>query len=241
MVDITKFYEMALRKLFRDFDVDNNGFIDAPELCQLIANATGNAGIYQPLTMYESELFLQSSIKSKRRREETNVHDIVLEENKFIKTMMKYGKSSSSVGIGYSNEVEENLIAEQLFQSKNVHVGGGGGGGSGNGSGSGGTGNSANERMTKKMNQFVTLAKRRLERRAVSLYQLFHSYCGTHYVNVRNEWVKEVVDLNDLYHMMCDVANGRRDEEPTRSDVKQFIESMDANGDNHLQVKEFLT
>ena len=46
----------------------------------------------------------------------------------------------------------------------------------------------------------------------------------------RNEWVKDVMDLNDLHAMMCDVANGRRDEEPTRIDVKQFIESMDANG-----------
>ena len=58
---------MALRKLFRDFDIDGNGFIDAPELCQLIANSTGNAGVYQPLTMTEAELFLMSSIKAKRR------------------------------------------------------------------------------------------------------------------------------------------------------------------------------
>jgi len=60
-------------------------------------------------------------------------------------------------------------------------------------------------------------------------------------VNTRNEWIKDVVDINDLHHMMCDVANGRTDEEPSRSDVKQFIESMDVNGDNHLHVSEFLT
>jgi Ca2+-binding EF-hand superfamily protein len=216
MVDITKFYEMALRKLFRDFDIDQNGFIDAPELCQLIANATGHAGIYQPLTMQEAELFLLSSIKSKKRREETNVHDIVLEENKFIKTMMKYG--------GHSNNLNE--AEDHLFSSKSTR---------------GSTLISAQQRMTKKINQFVALAKRRLERRSVSLYQLFHSYCGTHYINTRNEWIKDVIDINDLHHMMCDVANGRKDEEPSRTDVKLFIESMDSNGDHHLQVKEFLT
>ena len=73
------------------------------------------------------------------------------------------------------------------------------------------------------------------------MYQLFHQYSNTHYIASRQEWIEGVIDLNDLFHMMCDVANGRRDEEPTRTDVKQFIESMDANGDNHLQVQEFLT
>ena len=61
LVELSKFYEMALRKLFRDFDIDKNGFIDAPELCQLIANATGRAGVYQPLTLQEAEAFLTSS------------------------------------------------------------------------------------------------------------------------------------------------------------------------------------
>ena len=129
---------------------DNNGFIDAPELCQLIANATGNAGIYQPLTMQEAELFLLSSIKAKRRKD-TNVHDVVLEENKFIKTMMKYGHGNT---VGNSNEAEE-----KLFSSSSA-VGS---------SGSSSSTISAQQRMTKKINQFVTLAKRRLERRAVSL------------------------------------------------------------------------
>ena len=218
MVDLQKFYEMALRKLFRDFDIDQNGFIDAPELCQLIANATGNAGVYQPLTMHEAELFLLTSIKAKHRNN-TNVHDIVLEENKFIRTMMKYDQSSMA-----DNLAEHALSTSATNTSK--------GGISTVG---------AHQRMTKKIHQFVMLAKRRLERRSVSLYQLFHQYSGTHYVAGRSEWVKDVVDINDLHHMMCDVANGRLDEEPTRIDVKQFIESMDSNGDNHLQIQEFLT
>lgn len=229
MVDLEKFYEMALRKLFRDFDIDQHGFIDATELCQLIANATGNAGIYQPLTMKEAELFLLTSIKVKRRKDVVDVSEIVLEESKFIKTMMKY--SSTNVADNFAEHTLLTSSSSSSSSSSSTSMGGG------HSIGSVG----AHSRMTKKINQFVVLAKRRLERRSVSLYQLFHQYCGTHYVSSRNEWVKNVMDLNDLHAMMCDVANGRRDEEPTRIDVKQFIESMDANGDNHLQVKEFLT
>ena len=58
-------------------------------------------------TPQEAELFLLSSIKAKRRKD-TNVHDVVLEENKFIKTMMKYGHGNT---VGNSNEAEEKLFS----------------------------------------------------------------------------------------------------------------------------------
>ena len=155
MVDLEKFYEMALRKLFRDFDIDQNGFIDAPELCQLIANATGNAGIYQPLTMKEAELFLMTSIKMKRRKDVMNVSEILLEESKFIKTMMKYSSSSSY------------HVADSFAERSGGDLTGGSP-----------SSVSAHQRMTKKINQFVMLAKRRLERRSVRYVVLELLFCG---------------------------------------------------------------
>jgi hypothetical protein len=179
MVELSKFYEMALRKLFRDFDVDNNGFIDAPELCQLIANTTGRAGVYQPLTLQEAETFLASS----------NRHgDRVIEEGRFIKYMIKYGNNNLS-----------DSLAGHAFGTKGVTAG---------------TGNSmlGHERMTKKIYQFVSITKRRLERRAVSLFQLFYQYCGTHYVASTGAWATDVLDQGDLFNMMNDVARSTDEE-----------------------------
>lgn len=184
LVELSKFYEMALRKLFRDFDIDKNGFIDAPELCQLIANATGRAGVYQPLTLQEAEAFLISS----------NRHgDRVIEEGRFIKYMMKHGNNNLS-----------DSLAGHAFGTKGA---------------SAGTSNSMllHERMTKKIYQFVSITKRRLERRAVSLYQLFYQYCGTHYVASSGTWVKDVVDQNDLHNMMTDVARSSDEEVRARN------------------------
>lgn len=162
MVDLEKFYEMALRKLFRDFDIDQNGFIDATELCQLVANATGNAGIYQPLTMKEAELFLMTSIKMKRRKDVRNVSEILLEESKFIKTMMKYSSSSSSSSYHAVDSFAERSGGDLTGGSPSSV--------------------SAYQRMTKKINQFVMLAKRRLERRSVR-YVLMN-YCFRSFQNI---------------------------------------------------------
>lgn len=179
LVDLSKFYDMAMRKLFRDFDEDNNGFIDAPELCQLIANATGHAGVYRPLTLQEAEAFLVSTNRK---------GDRFIEESKFIKYMIKYGKNSLS-----------DSLAGHAFGTTGS---------------SASTSNSmlGHQRMTKKICQFVRITKKRLERRAVSLYQLFYQYCGTHYIARTGTWAKNVINEDGLYEMMADVARSQDEE-----------------------------
>ena len=89
---------------------------------------------------------------------------------------------------------------------------------------SAGTSNSMllHERMTKKIYQFVSITKKRLERRAVSLYQLFYQYCGTHYVASSGTWFKDVVDKSDVDNMKTDEAPTKDEQERARNSSGLF-------------------
>ena len=196
VIDLRMFQEMALRKVFRDYDVDKNGTMNAHEIRDMILNYQAGTGIYRPPTILEAEVFIKHVLGPEE--EDANV----LGEREFIRGMM--------------NTVEKKMHRNTQVTDANLL------------------------RALKKVEQFASTIVERLELRALTLYSLFQKYSNTHFVKKRNAWVKNVIDISDLFRMMTDYCSSPK-YRPTQEDVFQFMQSMDSNGDMNLQAREFLS
>ena len=196
VIDLRMFQEMALRKVFRDFDVDKNGTMNAHEIRDMILNYQAGTGIYRPPTILEAEVFIKHVLGP----EEEGAN--VLGEREFVRGMM--------------NTVEKKMHRNTQVADANLL------------------------RALKKVEQFASIIVERLELRALTLYSLFQKYSNTHFVKKRNAWVKNVIDISDLFRMMTDYCSSPK-YRPTQEDVFLFMQSMDSNGDMNLQAREFLS
>ena len=74
------YQELALKKVFNDFDADNNKYIDAMELRLMTCDYEDGTEIYQSLTQEDAELYLELVDKT---------GDKLLDENQFVSCMME--------------------------------------------------------------------------------------------------------------------------------------------------------
>lgn len=74
------YQELALKKVFNDFDADNNKYIDAMELRLMTCDYEDGTEIYQSLTQEDAELYIELV-------DETG--DKLLDENQFVACMME--------------------------------------------------------------------------------------------------------------------------------------------------------
>ncbi len=82
VIDLRMFQEMALRKIFRDYDVDKNGTMNAHEIRDMILNYQAGNGIYRPPTIIEADAFIKNVLGPDE--DDANV----LGEREFIRGMM---------------------------------------------------------------------------------------------------------------------------------------------------------
>lgn len=96
-----------------------------------------------------------------------------------------------------------------------------------------------NRLIVMKVFQFVKNVRKRLDRRAAFLYQLFTDYSQPKYVAERSEWVKDVLGTDEVYSMMCDIVQNDR-KKPSEENVLEFMRSVDKSGDLFLSQGEFI-
>ena len=201
-VDLKQFEEMAVRKVFRDFDDQNVGYLDSVGLHTMMVEVMGSEGarqLYQAVTLTEAEKFLKGLDSDE---------DGVIDEKEFVQYMMDLARSA-----------KRNAPLPANASNKEVEE----------------------RQMQQKLAQFAKIIVARLEMRATALYSLFQKYSSTHYIPSRNSWASNVLDENDMLKMMCETLGEENQEKfPSPHDVSLFMRCMDKDGDNHLQVKEFM-